>query len=124
MAFQERGGVASVFIDGAYYEVAAQINIKLGGLIRTPKIKSDGVAGWTTKYAAPEVTLTAIDGPQTSVQALKAISGQTLQVQLNNGKVYLVYDATQIDDLEIKVADGELDTLKFSGSSADEQLAG
>jgi hypothetical protein len=123
MATTERAGVASVYMNGTYCEVGANIEIKLGGEVRTAKEKSDGIAGYTTKFVAPEFTLTAIDGPSVSVMAFKAINGQTLQVTLNNGKNYLLYNATQIDDPSIKIADGNVDNLKFSGTSAAELLA-
>ena len=122
MANTERAGVASVFINGAYIEVTATIEIKPGGNIRTPKEKSDGIAGYTTRFVAPEVTLNAIDGPSVSVTAFKAIAGQTLQINLSNGKQYQLFNATQVDDVSIKIADGNIDGLKFTGTSMSEQL--
>ncbi len=122
-ALLERGGVASVQIDGTVISVGADISVKLGGLIKVPKISSNGVAGFTTKWEAPEVTLTAIDGPQTSVLALKSINGQTLQVVLNNGKSYLLMQAFTVDDPSVKVEQGDISGLKFSGSACPEVLA-
>ena len=119
----ERGGVASVQIDGTIISVGADISVKLGGIVNTPKISSDGVAGYTTKWEAPEVTLSAIDGPQTSVLALKSVNGQTLQVVLNNGKSYLLSQAFTVDDPSVKIEQGDISGLKFSGSGCTEVLA-
>lgn len=122
MASNERGGVASVYVNGALIEVSAEIEVKLGAIVRTPKLSSNGVAGFTTKAAAPEVTLEGIDGPQVSVLAFKAIVGQTMLVQLNNGKTYQLYDATQIDDPSLKIHEGNISDLKFTGSRCQEIL--
>ena len=117
MAAIERGGVASFYLDGVFYEVKADISVKLGGVGRKPIPGAAGrVAGFTTETLIPDVTMTALDGPAVSVQALKSVNGNTtLQIQLNNGKGYVVYDAFQIDDPDIKVDAGEIGALKFSG---------
>lgn len=119
----ERGGIASVQIDGTIVTVGAEISIKLGGEVRTAKMASTGVAGWTSKFQPPEISLTAIDGPATSILALKAVSGQTMQVVLNNGKSYLLTQAFQVDDPTAKIAEGDIDSLKFQGVACTEILA-
>lgn len=123
MASIERGGVASFYINGAYYEVGADIEVKAGGEVRTPVIKSDGVAGFTTKWVAPEVTLEMIDGGAVSLTALKAVSGQTVQISLKNGKQYQLYSAFQIDDPSAKIGDGKITGVKFSGKRCQELLS-
>lgn len=120
MPMIERGGIASVYVDGALYEVGATIELKLGGVVRTAKVGSDRVAGFTTRFEAPEATLMFIDGPAVSVAAIKAIRGQTLQLRLNNGKTYQLYNATQVDDPTVKIADGEIDGVKFTGDRMQE----
>ena len=119
----ERGGVASFYVDGAYYSVKADIGIKLGGMTRKPVASSDGVAGFVTEWVAPEFTFTAFDGPAVSVSALKAINGPTVQVRMNNGKTYQIFGAFQVDDPDLKVDTGEVGGLKISGLRAQEILA-
>ena len=124
MAISERGGIASFYVDGALYEISAQITVKLGGVTRTAKVASDGsVVGFITKGVAPEVGFDAIDGGQVSVAALKAIQGQTVQVVMRNGKSYLLTQAFQIDDPEIKPSDGDIGGVKLSGALCTEVLA-
>jgi hypothetical protein len=123
MAMIERGGVASIFIGGATYEVSAEITIKVGGITRAPVMKSDGMAGYTTKWEQPEVEFEGIDGPTVSVAGLKGLVSTTMQVALNNGKSYLIADATQIEDPSIKVHEGKISGLKFTGSYCTEVLA-
>ena len=123
MAQIERGGIASFYVDGSYYEVGATIEVKLGGEVRTPVISSNGVAGFTSKIMAPEITMEALDGPAVSISALKAVNGQTVQVTLNNGKQYMLYSAFQIDDPNINIAEGKAAGVKFSGASCTEITA-
>jgi hypothetical protein len=120
MANIERGGVASIYVDGQLIEVKAEFDIKLGGLVRTAVDSSNATAGYTTKWVAPEFSMTAIDGSAVSIQAFKAISGNTLLVSLNNGKQYQLRQAFQVDDPTIKGNDASVDGLKFSGIAAQE----
>jgi hypothetical protein len=123
MAMIERGGVASIYIGGATYEVGAEITIKLGGIVRTPVTSSNGVAGFTTKWETPEVEFEGLDAASVSVMGLKGLVNQTFQVKMNNGKSYLIASGTQIDDPSIKVAEGKISGLKFSGKYAQEVTA-
>ena len=124
MAISERGGVASFYSDGALYEISGQITVKLGGITRTPKVASDGsVAGFVTKGMPPEITFDAIDGGQVSVATLKAIEGATVQIVMRNGKSYLLTQAFQIDDPEIKPSEGDISSVKLSGAQCTEVLA-
>ncbi|MBW4089897.1 MAG: hypothetical protein HIU82_02140 [Proteobacteria bacterium] len=116
MAGINRGGAASFYLGGAYYEVKADISVKEGGLVRKPVVSSGGSVDYTVENVAPEVTITALDGPAVSVAALKRINGATLQIRANNGKSYLLNNAFQVDDPDIKVDTGEIGGLKFSGS--------
>jgi hypothetical protein len=122
MPLIERGGCSSFFVDGATYEIAAEVSIKLGGIVRKPVVSSNGVAGFTTTYEAPSIEVEIIDGPSVSISALKAISGSTLQVSLNNGKSYLLTNATQVDDPDGKIAEGKISGVKFTGSICKEVL--
>lgn len=124
MAQIERGGLSSFFVDGALYQVNGTATIKMGGVIRTPKVDSTGaVVGFTTKGMPPEVTIDAIDGPAVSVAALKAVQGSTIQLNLRNGKSYILTNAFQTDDPEIKLAEADIGSVKFSGTVLTEDLA-
>lgn len=124
MAVIERGGVAQFYAGGVYYQVGAEIDVKPGGIIRTAKEASDQTAGFTTKWVAPEVTLTALDGPAVSITALKSLSGSSnVQINQHNGKSWLLYGAFQVDDVTVKIAGGEASGLKLSGTNCVEQLA-
>jgi Phage tail tube protein len=122
MAEIERGGIASFYVDGAYYQVAADIEVKPGGIVRTAVAASDSTAGYTTKWVVPEVTLDALDGPAVSITALKSITNSTVQLQLNNGKSWYLYGAFQTDDITAKIADGKATGVKLGGSRCVENL--
>ncbi|MDE1905027.1 MAG: phage tail tube protein [Rhodospirillales bacterium] len=123
MALQENGGVASCYIDGAYIQVAANITFKMGGLTRKMVKSSDGVAGYVTVWMEPELDLEAIDGPSVSLTAFKAVNGQTIQLKMNNGKIYQLYQAVQIEDPQGKADAGLISGLKFSGARMQEITA-
>jgi hypothetical protein len=85
-------------------------------------LKSDGVAGFVTSWEAPEVEFEALDSATVSVAGLKGLQNTPLQVQMNNGKSYLIAGATQIDQPSIKVHEGKVSGLKFSGDYCQEIL--
>ncbi|MDT7953919.1 MAG: phage tail tube protein [Acetobacteraceae bacterium] len=122
MASIERGGVAYFYVDGALYDVKAEITVKLGGIVRTPVTSSNAVVGFSSKIAHPEITMEALDGPAVSIAALKAFSSGVIQVRMNNGKAYQLFNAFQIDDPEVKAADGSVSGIKFSGTACQELL--
>jgi hypothetical protein len=122
MAMIERGGISSIFIGGATYQVSAEITIKIGGVVRTPVLASDGVAGYTTKWEAPEVEFEGLDGPTVSVAGLIGLVNTPFQVRMNNGKSYLIASGTQIDAPSIKAHEGKISGLKFSGKYCQEIL--
>jgi hypothetical protein len=120
MAQIERGGVASIYIGGATYEVSAEITIKLGGVVRTGVASSNGTAGFTTKWELPEVEFEALDAATVSVTGLKGLVNTPFQVLLNNGKSYLIAGATQVDDPSVKIHEGKISGLKFTGDFCQE----
>ena len=120
MAQIERGGVASIYIGGATYEVSAEITIKMGGITRKPVASSNGTAGYTTAWEAPEVEFEALDAATVSVTGLKSIVNTPFQVLLNNGKSYLIAGATQVNDASIKIHEGKISGLKFTGDYCQE----
>jgi hypothetical protein len=122
MPIIEHGGASSFFVDGATYEVSASVKIEKGGLVRTPVVSSDGSVGYTTKYVEPSIEADFLDGPSMSIAALANISGSTLQVQMNNGKSYILVNATQIDKLSADVAEGKIPGVKFTGTLVKEVL--
>ncbi len=122
MAMIERGGASSFFIGGATYEVGAQVKITAGGIVRKPIESSNGIAGFTTSYAAPMVEVEILDGPSVSLAALRGIVGQTLQIMMNNGKSYILVNATQIEQPTSEIDAGKITGMKFTGDSLDEVL--
>ena len=120
MAQVESGGISSIYIGGATYEVSAEITIKLGGIVRKPVVSSNGTAGYTTAWDAPEVEFEALDAATVSVTGILGIVDTPLQVQMNNGKSYLIAGATQVDQPSVKVAEGTISGLKFTGDYCQE----
>jgi len=123
MAQIERGGISSLFVAGATYEVSAEVTVKPGGETRKVVLSSNGVAGYTTEIQAGEIEFEALDGPQVAVTALMAAKGVPIQVRMNNGKSWLLPNASQIDQPSVKIHEGKISGLKFAGDPAREILA-
>ncbi len=119
----ERGGASSFFVDGATYQVAAEVTINYGGIVYKEIVSSNGDVGLVSSYEAAGIEADFLDGPAVSIAALKAIRNKTIQVQMNNGKSYILVNGSHVDKVSAKVAEGKIPGLKFVGSLVKEVLA-
>ncbi len=115
------GGTASFKANGTLYELAGSIKVDVGGVIRTPAVGPSGATGkWTERNDPPMVEVEVWDDPALSIQAIRAITGANVQLALNSGKSYILYNAFQTDKLELDAVAGKF-TLKLSGTDCQEQ---
>lgn len=109
-----RGGTAYFYVDGQLYELAGTFKIDVGGVIRTAIAGPSGVVGFTERHEAPMVDAEIFDHPGLSITALRAMNDVTVQIRLNIGKTYQLYNAFQVDKLELDAEAGKF-ALRFSG---------
>ena len=123
MAMIERGGISSLYVGGASWEVSGEVTISVGGIIRTAVVSSNGVAGYTTHYKEGVIEFEALDGPAVAISALRAANNVPVQVMLNNGKSWFIKQASQVDDVSVKVHEGKVSGIKIAGDQVKEVLA-
>src|SRR3954470_24755576 len=114
MAQVARGGTAFFYVDGKLYELAGSFKVDPGGKIRTPVAGPSGMVGFTEKIDPPMVEAEIFDNPTLSLTAIRAMNDVTVQFRLNIGKTYQLFNAFQVDKLELDGVEGKF-TAKFSG---------
>ena len=119
MAAVDVGGVAYFYVDGQLYDLKGNFKVKLGGLVRTPVPGVDGSVHFTCKYVEPSIEAELFDKSNLAIVALKQLTDSTVQIRMNNGKIYQLYDAFQVDDPDIDAAQGMF-PIKFSGTRCQE----
>ena len=110
----EVGGVAEVRLGGAIVRLGATLNVMPGGLIREPAVGQSGPVGYTTKYEMPTLELELYDNAEASLEAIRAIAGATIQVNMNNGKSFVLTNAFYTEAMSF-AADKGTHTAKFAG---------
>lgn len=114
MANVARGGIAYFYVDGKLYELAGAFKIDPGGRIRTPIAGPSGMVGYTERIEPPLVDCEVFDNPTLSLVAIRAMSDVTIQFRLNIGKTYQLFNAFQVDKIELDGVAGKF-PVKFSG---------
>ncbi len=112
----EVGGTAEVRIGGQIVKLGATLNVMPGGLTREVQVGLSGVVGFTTKYVAPTLELELFDNAQASLEAIRAIEDGTIQVNMHNGKSFVLTGAFYVDEMTF-AADKGTHTAKFAGFS-------
>ena len=117
------GGTAQFVIGGQLYSLAGSIKIQPGGVTREPATGPSGATGnFVEKIVTPEIEVECWADPAQSVTALQATTGVTVQVQMRNGKVWLLRNAFVMDAISVDGVAGKF-PLKMSGTTMQELTA-
>lgn len=119
MAQVARGGTAYFYVDGVLYELAGTFKVDVGGVIRTPVAGPSGMVGFTERHDPPMIEADLFDNPTLSLFTLRGVTDATVQVRLNIGKTYQLFNAFQTDKIELDGVAGTFN-VKFSGLDCQE----
>lgn len=115
----EIGGTAQFYVNGQLMQLATTANVDLGGVIRTPAVGLGGVAGFTTMIDPPYIEVQLFDRADASIGAVRAIEAANVQLNMNNGKSFILSNCFQSDKLVFDASKGTY-TAKFTGFSCRE----
>ena len=115
----DRAGVKSITVNGSTEDCKALATIRPTGYMREAIVGVDKYHGTALKAAAPGADLTITDRMGLDVAALQNILDGTVQIELANGKVWELTNATVLDQVELAPEEGEI-TLVFAAESCQE----
>jgi len=107
-------GTAYFLIDGIRHSLKGNFTVALTTIERESVVGLDGYHGTkeTTVPAFMECDLT--DNEDLDIDALNRAENVTVTAQLNNGKTGVLRNASQINQIELGVDEGEM-TVRFEG---------
>lgn len=114
MASKRVAGICYIKIDGVQLDVSGGIECPLQETKKEIVMSSTGPSGYKEEATEQYVKLTAIFKDNFPLDAVTNGTGMTVTAEFPNGKTYTLSDATCVEDVIAKSADGTVD-LKFSG---------
>jgi hypothetical protein len=108
------GGVLSLRVDGNQYEARGNFQVTPSSVRRTGVAGQDGVHGYIEEPIVPQIKGNISIGNLLSIDELDAITDATVQVQLANGRTYVLSDAWTVAGSVIDAHDGQVD-VTFEG---------
>lgn len=109
-------GTAYINIDGVQYPLRGNLTVSLGTAHRESVVGQDGYHGIKEIPEAGSIECELTDQPTLDLNVLENLTGVTVTVELINGKVGTLYNATQVNHISLNTEDGKY-TVKFEGNS-------
>ena len=104
----DRAGVISITIDGSTEDCKGIAGIRPSGFMREAIIGADGYHGTSLKGAVPGATVTITDRMGLDVERLQNLVDTTVVIELANGKLWELTNATALDQIELTPEEGEI----------------
>lgn len=98
-------GKGSLRIDGVIYN-CEDIKASIGIERRTKKVGMRGPAGDVVEMVAPKMDATIIVTPDVSLKTLSDLSDKTVEIQMADGRSYVLEGASLTDPPEHSATDG------------------
>jgi hypothetical protein len=116
---QRIGGVLALRVDGQTYEARGSFQVTPSSVKRTGVAGQDTVHGYIEEPIVPQIKGDISIGNLLSVDVLDAITDSTVQVQLANGRTYVLTDAWTVAGTVIDAHDGKI-AATFEGLTCQE----
>jgi uncharacterized membrane protein len=113
------GGVLSLRVDGIQYQARGNFQVTPGTVKRTGVAGQDRVHGYIEENIVPQIKGDVSIGKQLSLERLEQITDSTVQVQLANGRTYVLTDAWVTAAFVIDAHDGKVE-VTFEGFTCQE----
>jgi len=123
MSLQQRiGGTVYLKVNGVQMRVKPGPTYNLGLPTREAVVGADGVHGYMEKQQTPYIACKISDGPDVDLEALVQGRGETVTLELINGKTVVLREAWWAGAGEVNAETGEIDA-RWEGLTAAEVSA-
>ena len=102
------GGVLSFMLDGVQYQARGNFTVTGMTLKRTPVAGQDGMHGYIEEPIAPEIKGDISIGNLLSLETLEGLNDVTAQVNLANGRSYVLTQAWTEGAFVLDAHDGKV----------------
>jgi hypothetical protein len=107
-------GTCFLKVNGTQFSLKGNMKIALGGFEREPVVGLDQYHGIMEKPVAASIEGDITDMAGLDIKVLENLDNVTVTVELINGKVAILRNATQTNKLELNAEDGSI-PVKFQG---------
>jgi Phage tail tube protein len=121
MANQKIAGTIYFKIDGTQYAARGGFKVQPLSSKRSGIIGQDGPHGFKQEALMPHIEGELSDLGSLSLMELGAIEGATITLELTNGKVYVLADASHVGESPIETSDGKV-PVRFEGMDCAEMM--
>lgn len=111
-------GTAYFTVDGTRYSLKGNMTIALGAREREAVVGLDEVHGYKEIPAVAFIECDVTDKPDFNINVLNDLDDSTVTVELVNGKVAVLRNAWQANNIELNVDEGEL-SVRFEGKKGE-----
>ena len=108
------GGILSLRVDGNQYEARGSFQVTPSSVKRTGVAGQDSVHGYIEEPVVPQIKGNISIGHLLSIDVLDEITDATVQIQLANGRTYVLSNAWAVAGSVIDAHDGQVD-VTFEG---------
>jgi len=114
-----RAGLKALKVGNNVYDVKGNVTYNLGGEMKEGMAGADRVHGYKVTRIVPKLEGQITDRGDLDVAAFKAVDGETVVMELENGKTVFLKDAWFAGEGEQGTEEGNID-FKFEGLSGRE----
>lgn len=115
MSKQTSVGTAFFRVNNKPYSLAGDMKISTLTSKRSPLVGMDGSIAMQVEFMSPSIECTVRDRGDVDISALSAIEGGTVTVELQNGNIWELSDASYTGDGELDAKEGGFQ-CRFNGS--------
>lgn len=116
---QRKGGMIQFQVGGIVQDAKGSFSYNLGRPMREALVGSDGVHGYTEKPQVAFVEGEITDRGNLDLAALTAVTGETVTLELANGKVIVLRDAWFAGEGTGNTEEGNI-AVRFEAKSGEE----
>jgi hypothetical protein len=116
------GGIAYVKLNGITYPLRGNAKHKPGKKSREAVIGQDSLHGFKEKPEAPQIEMDITDRGNMSVALINDMEDASITMEYNNGKVFVLNGASQMNHIEVDDSEGQF-TVLFVGTDGKEILS-
>lgn len=114
------GGICYVKINEVQYPLRGNLKYAPGRRESEEVVGQDGeVHGFKVTGKAPYIEMDVTDRGNMSVALLNDLEGATVTAEMNNGKVFVLKNAKQMNHIEVDASEGQF-TVRFVGTEGRE----
>lgn len=107
-------GTAYITIDGVNYQLEGELKYDVGTVTRESLAGQDTVHGFSEKPKAPSISASIRDSGGLSLAAINAMRGNTVVLELANGKVIIGRNMWTVEAQEVDTTEAKF-TAKWEG---------